>query len=93
MKRTVVATISAVLLAGCGKFGQAPDTEPNATVNESAQTAQPPEPENTADEKALLLASDTGDIEVVKQQLAIGTDVHVKNGDGAKLCEILCAAV
>ncbi|SVB68859.1 uncharacterized protein METZ01_LOCUS221713, partial [marine metagenome] len=82
MKHLLLTTIAAGLLAGCGKFRQSPDTESNETVNKPAQPAQPPEPENTADEKALLFASDSGDVEAVKQQLAMGTHVNVKNGDG-----------
>ena len=82
MKHLLLTTIAAVVLVGCGKSQQsapAPETKPVEPVSVAA-TPEPP----TAKAPPISIhdAAEDGNIEVVKQHLAAGTDVNAKNDSG-----------
>jgi len=69
MKHLLLTTIAAVMLVGCGESQQSaplPETQP-----------EPPAAE--APDISIHDAADSGNIEVVKQHLAAGTDVNAKD--------------
>jgi ankyrin repeat protein len=70
--KTLITTIAAVLLVGCGESQQsAPAPESN-----------PEPPTAKAPDISIHEAAGEGNIEVVKQHLAAGTDVNAKTDDG-----------
>jgi hypothetical protein len=82
MKHILLTTIAAVVLVGCGESQQsapAPEAKPVEPVAEAA-TPEPP----TAEAPAISIheAAANGNIEAVKQHIAAGTDVNVKNEFG-----------
>ena len=90
--KTLLTTIAAVLLVGCGESQQsapAPEAKPVEPVAEvSAQPLVPPaeakpeSPTAKASEISIHEAAALGNIEVVKQFLDSGTDVNVKDETG-----------
>ena len=68
-KHLLLTTIAAVVLAGCSKSQQ------------SATSPKPPTAEWLAD-YSIHIAAVEGNIEAVKQHIAAGTDVNVKNDVG-----------
>jgi len=74
MKHLLLTTIAAVLVVGCGESQQ---SAPQADQKESApQVKQQSKPLSEADQ--LLKAAASGNVEVVKEHLAAGTDVNAK---------------
>ncbi len=84
MKHLLITTIAAVLLVGCGESQQsspAPEANPVEPVAEAAQ----PEPTTAKAPDISIHEAATwpkGNIEVVKQHLATGTDVNAKDKNG-----------
>ena len=79
MKHLLLTTIAAVVLVGCGESQQsAPQVEP---VAKAAQPAQSSKPLSEVD-SALLDAASEGNVKAVKQHLADGVDVNVKDKVG-----------
>jgi len=105
MKHLLLTTIAAVLVVGCGESQQsapAPEAKPVEPVAEASQ-AEPPTAK--APDISIQNAAAFGKIEAVKQHLAAGTDVNVKDevvgvtplfaavGEGRKeMAELLIAA-
>ena len=82
MKHLLLTTIAAVLVVGCGESQQsAPSAE--------AKT-EPPKAKTT--DISIHDAAYDGNIEVVKQHLAAGTDVNVKEDDGWRWTPLHLAA-
>ena len=80
MKSQLIAIVAAVLVVGCGESQQsAPQAEP---VEPVAEAAQPEPPTAKAPDITIHDAAAEGNIEVVKQHLAAGTDVNTKGGYG-----------
>ena len=79
MKLIILTTIAAVLLVGCGESQESspsPETKPAESVAEASQ----PEPTTVkAPYMSIHFAAWSGNIKVVKQHLAAGTDVDAKN--------------
>ena len=74
MKHLLLTTIAAVVLVGCGESQQsvpAPEAKPEPT------TAKAPD-------ISIHIAVDVGNIEAVKQHLAAGTEVNVKDINGGE---------
>jgi len=72
MKHLLITTIAAVLLVGCGEAQQsAPQAE-----------AKPPPPPAKAPDISIHDAAEDGNIEVVKQHIAAGTDVNATDEVG-----------
>ena len=83
MKHLLITTIAAVVLVGCGEAEQsAPPAEP---VEPVAEVAQPEPPSAKAPDIPIWDAAEDGNIEVVKQHIAGGTDVNAKEEDGTPL--------
>ena len=79
MKNILITTIAAVLLVGCGESQQsapAPETKP---VKPVAEAAQPEPPTVKAPYIPIHNTAFEGNIEAVKQHLAAGTNVNVKD--------------
>ena len=72
MKHLLLTTIAAVALVGCGESQQ---SVPQAETKPEPSTAKAPE-------ISIHLAAVMGNIEAVKQHLATGTDVEVKDNNG-----------
>jgi len=81
MKHLLITTIAAVLLVGCGTLHQSSDVEPAKPVAEGAQPQQPSRKPEALDISIQKAAYD-GNIEAIKQHLAVGTDVNAKGGGG-----------
>ena len=82
MKHLLLTTIAAVVLVGCGESQQsapAPETKP---VEPVAEAAKPEPPTAKAPAISIYNAAGLGNIEAVKQHIAAGTDVNVKNVGG-----------
>ena len=82
MKSQLIAIVAAVVLVGCGesqKSAPAPETKPVEPVAEAAKL----EPSLVkAPNISIHAAARTRNIEAVKQHLAAGTDVNVKDDRG-----------
>jgi len=82
MKHILITTIAAVLVVGCATTQQsapAPEAKPVEPVAEAAT----PEPLTAkAPDISIHDAAYKGNIEVVKQHLAAGTDVNMKDNRG-----------
>ena len=82
MKHLLLTTIAAVLLAGCGESQRStspPESKPVALV---AEAAKPEPPTAKAPDILIHDAAYDGNIEAVKQHLASGADVNVKDKVG-----------
>ncbi len=82
MKHLLLTTIAAVLVVGCGESQQsapAPEAKP---VEPVAEAAKPEPPTAKAPAISIYNAAGLGNIEAVKQHIAAGTDVNVKNVGG-----------
>jgi hypothetical protein len=82
MKHILLTTIAAVLLVGCGESqssAPSPETKP---VEPVAEAAKPEPPTARAPDINIHKAAQAGNIEAVKQHLADGTDVNVKDKYG-----------
>ena len=85
----LITTIAAVVLVGCGESQSAP--APEAVPTEPLAEAEKPDPPKAkAPDISIHVAARKGNIDVVKQHLAAGTDVDSKNVDGQTP---LCRAV
>jgi hypothetical protein len=76
MKHLLLTTIAAVLLVGCGESQQStplPESKPAEPV---AKAAQPEPPTAKAPAISIHEAAAEGNIEAVKQHLAVGADVN-----------------
>ena len=79
MKSQLIAIVAAVLVVGCGKSQQSapsPEAEPVKSV---AEAAKPEPPTAKAPDISIFDAALGGNIEVVKQHLAAGANVNVKD--------------
>ena len=82
MKSQLIAIVAALLVVGCGESQQsapAPEAKPVEPVAEAAKP-EPPTPKAPA--ISIFNAAGLGDIEALKQHIAAGTDVNVKNVGG-----------
>ena len=87
MKHLLLTTIAAVLLMGCGKPQQSSpqaETKPVEPVAENTKL-EPTKPEHPQANRALIEATATGNVEVVKKAIADGADVNVKAVGGGTL--------
>jgi len=76
MKSQLIAIVAALLVVGCGesqKSVPSPEVKPVAPVAEAAQS-EPPTAK--APDISIWDAAAKGNIEVIKQHLAAGTDVN-----------------
>ena len=83
MKHLLLTTIAAVVLVGCGESQQsapAPEVKPVAEVAQPESLPKPPTAK--APDISIHEAAAEGNIEVVKQHLAAGTDVDFRNQQG-----------
>ena len=88
MKHLLLTTIAAVVLVGCGKSQQSAPAPETPTVELVAEAAPPEPPAAKAPAISIHDAVEKGNIEVVKQHLATGTDVNAKvEGGGTALHE------
>ena len=78
MKNLLLTTIAAVLLVGCGESQQSASAPESKPVEPVAEDAQPEPSTGKAPEISIHKAAGEGNIEVVKQHLAAGTDVNVR---------------
>ena len=76
MKHLLLKTIAAVLLVGCGESQQSSPAPEAKTV---AEASQPEPPTAKASGFSIHDAAALGNIEVVKQHLAAGTDVDARD--------------
>jgi hypothetical protein len=81
MKHLLLTTIAAVLLVGCGKQPAQTSTDVE-TAEPVAEAAQPEPATAKVPDISIHDAAGTGNIEAVKQHLAAGTDVNVKDNIG-----------
>ena len=81
MKHLLLTTIAAVVLVGCGsqQSSTTPEAQPAKPV---AEATQPEPPTAKAPEISIHAAARDKNIEAVKQHLAAGTDVNVKDKYG-----------
>ncbi|MBT3615082.1 MAG: ankyrin repeat domain-containing protein [Verrucomicrobia bacterium] len=80
--KLILTTIATVMLVGCGESQRstpAPEAKP---VEPVAEASQPEPPTAKAPDISIHDAARDGNIEVVKQHLAAGTDVNVKSENG-----------
>ena len=73
MKQLLI-TIAAVVLVGCGE-SQQPAAEPEVKLIERVDGAKAPD-------ISIGEAAESGNIEAVRQHIAAGTDVNIKDDDG-----------
>ena len=74
--------IAAVVLVGCGQSQQSAPAPETKQVEPVSVAATPEPPPAKAPPISIHDASEDGNIEVVKQHLAAGTDVNAKNDSG-----------
>jgi len=79
MKSILVSIVAVMLLVGCGESQQ---SVPPAEAKPVAEAAQPEPPTTKAPDIPLWEAAMRGNIEAVKQHLAAGADVNVKDARG-----------
>ena len=79
MKYLLLTTIAAVVLVGCGESQQSAPSQETKPAEPVAEATQPKPPTAKAPDISIHLAARTGNIEAVKQHLAAGTDVNVKD--------------
>ncbi len=82
MKHLLLTTIAAVLLVGCGESQQSAPAPEAKTVEPVAEAAKPEPTGVKAPDISIHEAAKEGNIEAVKQHLADGTDVNVKDKYG-----------
>ena len=82
MKHLLLTTIAAVVLVGCGESQQSAPPAEAKPVEPVAEAAQPKPPTAKAPDISLHDAAVMGNIEAVKQHLAAGADVEVKDNNG-----------
>ena len=82
MKHLLLTTIAAVLVVGCGESQQSAPAPKAKPVEPVAEAAKPKPPTAKAPDISIHQAIFDGNIEAVKQHLAAGTDVEVKDVDG-----------
>jgi len=78
MKHLLLTTIAAVVLVGCGESQQSAPTPETKPVEPVAEATQPEPPKGKAPDISIHKAA-KGNIEAVKQHLAAGTDVEMKD--------------
>ena len=79
MKHLLLTTIAAVVLVGCGESQEsapAPETKPDEPV---AEVAKPEPPTAKSPDISIHDVAFEGNIEAVKQHIAAGADVNVKD--------------
>jgi hypothetical protein len=82
MKQILLTTIAAVVLAGCGESQQSAPAPVTKPVEPVAEAAKPEPPTAKAPDISIRDAALFGNIEAVKQHLAAGMDVDVKDESG-----------
>ena len=82
MKHILLTTIAAVLLVGCGESQQSAPPAEAKPVQPVAEAATPEPPAAKAPDISIYDAANDGNIEAVKQHIAAGTDVNVKDKVG-----------
>ena len=82
MKNIITITIAAVVLVGCGESQQSSTTPEAQPAKPVAEATQPEPPTAKAPETSIHAAARDENIEAVKQHLAAGTDVNVKDKYG-----------
>jgi len=80
--KILLTTIAAVLLVGCGESQQSAPSPESKPVEPVAKAAKPKPPTAKAPGISIHAAASTGNIEVVKQHIAAGTDVNAKDDSG-----------
>ena len=80
MKHLLLTTIAAVVLLGCGESQQSAPPAEAKPAEPVAESAQPEPPRAKAPDISIHDAVEKGNIEVVKQHIAAGTDVNAKGG-------------
>ena len=82
MKHLLLTTIAAVVLMGCGESQQSAPAPEARPVEPVAEASKPEPPTAKVPDISIGDAAFKGNIEAVKQHLAAGTDVEVKEGEG-----------
>ena len=82
MKNILITTIGAMVLVGCGESQQSAPQAETKPVEPVAEAAKPEPPTAKAPDISIHEAAAEGNIEVVKQHLAAGTDVDFRNQQG-----------
>ena len=77
--KSLITTIAAVLLVGCGESQQSSTTPETKPIEPVAEAVKPEPPTAKAPDISIHDAAKAGNIEVVKRHLAAGTDVNAKN--------------
>ena len=76
MKPLLLTTIAAVLLVGCGEAQQSTPQAEAKPIEPVAEDTKPEPPTAKAPDISIHEAAAKGDIEAVKQHLAVGADVN-----------------
>ena len=79
MKYLLLTTIAAVVLVGCGESQQSTPAPESKPVEPVAEAAKPEPPTAKAPAISIHDAAKKGNIEAVKQHIAAGTNVNMKN--------------
>jgi len=82
MKHLLLTTIAAVVLVGCGESQQSAPAPESKPVEPVAEAATPEPPTAKTPNISILNAAAKGNIDAIKQHLAAGTDVNVKDDFG-----------
>ena len=80
--KTLLITIAAVVLLGCGESKELTPTPEATPVEPVAKVSTPEPPTAKAPDISIVDAAMRGNIEAVKQHIAAGTDVNIKDDDG-----------
>ena len=80
--RQLLITIAAMLIVGCGEWQQSAPAPESKPVEPVAEAAKPEPPTAKAPDISIHDAANEGNIEGVKQHLAAGMDVDVKDESG-----------
>ena len=81
MKKLLI-TIAVIVLLGCGESQELTPTPEVTPVEPVAKVSTPEPPTAKAPDISIDEAAASGNIEAVRQHIAAGTDVNIKDDDG-----------
>ncbi len=81
MKKLLI-TIAVIVLLGCGESQELTPTPEGTPVEPVAKVSTPEPPTAKAPDISIDEAAASGNIEAVRQHIAAGTDVNIKDDDG-----------